>query len=93
VRLRASNYVDELDAAPCRLEQGLTYNLRVRNERIRGFDRTYRLKIWKQGDVEPADWLLQGTEAFSQMVTGSLLLNAHCFDVTFGDITVTPLPH
>jgi hypothetical protein len=93
VRLRASNYVDVLDAERFQLEEGLTYNLKVRNERIDGFDRTYSLKIWGEGEAEPADWLVQGTEAFSELVTGSVLLNAHYFGVTFGDITVVPLSH
>jgi hypothetical protein len=93
VRLRASNYVDVLDAERFQLEEGLTYDLKVRNERIDGFDRTYSLKIWEQGEAEPADWLVQGTEAFSDLVTGSVLLNAHYFGVTFGDITVAPLSH
>ncbi len=91
VRLRASDYVGQLDVARFRLEQGCAYSIKLRNERAAGFDRTYKLKIWELGEPEPAGWLVQGTERFSELVTGSLLLNAHYVDVTFGDITVTQL--
>ncbi|SIT16926.1 Regulation of enolase protein 1, concanavalin A-like superfamily [Roseivivax lentus] len=76
------------------LEEGLSYNFTVRVEQIGLYDRLYSLKAWEVGTTEPVDWTLQTVETFSldeAPATGSIYLNAHYFDVTFGDLTVTEI--
>jgi len=70
----------------------------IRNERVAadtdlsdGLDRTYSIKVWGIEQAEPADWAIQHTMV-DQEPLGSFYLNAHYVDVTFGDLTVTPLP-
>ena len=46
------------------------------------------------GTAEPQNWTLQGVQTFSidqAPSTGSLYLNAHYNDVSFGDLTVTEI--
>jgi len=73
---------------PVPLDEGSTYNFKIRVEQTNILDRLYSLKMWEQGEAEPTEWLLQDTENFSAPATGSLYLNAHYFDVAFGDIEV-----
>jgi hypothetical protein len=49
------------------------------------------MKVWEKGEAEPENWLLQRTEDFAAPETGSMYLNAHYFDVTFGDFQVTEI--
>ena len=81
------------------IAEGETYNVLVRNERVAaaadlsdGLDRTYSIKVWGIDQPEPVGWAIQYT-MLDQEPFGSFYLNAHYVDVTFGDITFTPLPH
>ncbi len=71
------------------LKQGEKYNVKVRLEQYDGLDKAYSVKIWHEADAEPQDWLISQADGFAEPVTGSFLLNAHYFDVTFGDLQVT----
>ncbi|MEL7046112.1 MAG: Ig-like domain-containing protein [Pseudomonadota bacterium] len=73
------------------LVEGSTYNVKVRLEHDEGLGKTYSVKIWDSSASEPTGWLIQASDDFNEPVTGSFLLNAHYFDVTFGDVTVTPI--
>ena len=80
------------------LEDGQTYNIVIDNQRVAadtdpsdGTDRTFRLRVWAEGDPEPDGWLIEHTMV-DQAPQGSIYLNAHFHDVTFGDLSVTPLP-
>ncbi|MEO1019492.1 MAG: hypothetical protein AAFY56_17640, partial [Pseudomonadota bacterium] len=76
------------------LQEGNTYDVTMRVEQSGLYDRDYSIKIWRQGTAEPTNWTLQGTEAFDLSeapATGSLYLNAHYFDVAFGDLTITEI--
>jgi len=76
------------------LEEDATYNFSVRVEQVGLYDRQYSLKVWEEGTSEPLDWTLQTIETFSleeAPATGSIYLNAHYYDVTFGDLTVTEI--
>ncbi len=80
------------------LQEGHTYNFLVDSQRLAsdtdpadGIDRTYGLKVWEQGDPEPQGFLIHQTMV-DQVAHGGIYLNAHYFDITFGDLTVTPLP-
>ncbi|MGD1881866.1 MAG: cadherin-like domain-containing protein [Paracoccaceae bacterium] len=88
------NFSEVLGVDKMSLEEDATYNFTVRVEQVGIYDRLYSLKVWEEGEVEPLDWTLQTTETFSleeAPATGSLYLNAHYFDVTFGDLTVTEI--
>lgn len=52
----------------------------------------YRLKVWEQGQPEPAGWDLVEDQPLSEAPSGSLVLVAHHVDASFGTVTVTPLP-
>ncbi len=58
----------------------------------------YRFKVWEKGkETEPATWMFDRTIAFDGSPEGNPLhgafsLVAHHTDVTFGNISVTPLP-
>ncbi|HSK39414.1 MAG TPA: hypothetical protein VK943_06575, partial [Arenibaculum sp.] len=80
-----------IDSTSYQLVEGETYNFRIRVEETTGFDRLYSLKVWQDGETEPEQWLLQGSEQFSQPMTGSLYLNAHYYGVSFGDIAIRSL--
>jgi regulation of enolase protein 1 (concanavalin A-like superfamily) len=76
------------------LTEGLSYNFIVQVEQTGLYDRLYSLKVWEVGTAEPAGWTLQTTEVFSideAPATGSIYLNAHYYDVTFGDLNVTEI--
>ncbi len=76
------------------LEEDKTYNVTVRVEQGDLYDRIYSLKVWEEGAVEPVEWTLQTYEEFTideAPATGSIYLNAHYYDVTFGDLTVTEI--
>lgn len=51
----------------------------------------YRVKMWKEGDSEPASWGVQRTDEQDRRPTGSVLLVAHMLDATFGDVSIRPL--
>jgi hypothetical protein len=48
----------------------------------------YSFKVWEADDPEPVNWTLSGPTAAR---AGSTLLIAHYMDVTFGDVTITPV--
>lgn len=77
-----------LDRRAFELVEGNTYLLRTRTERGAGNARSASLRIWPAGADEPADWLL---ETAAPLHDGSVLLVAHHADVTWHNVTVTPL--
>jgi regulation of enolase protein 1 (concanavalin A-like superfamily) len=81
----------KIDQANYALSEGTTYNAKLVVEQIGAFDRGYKLKVWEAGTAEPLNWLVEGVESFDAPATGSLLLNAHYYDLTFGDITVAEI--
>lgn len=94
-KLHSYHDFDELMAAVKHdLQEGLTYEFLVRVEQTGLYDRKYSMKVWESGTPEPAEWTIGGVETFSideAPATGSLYLNAHYFDVTFNDVTVTEI--
>lgn len=52
----------------------------------------YSLKMWADGEEEPARWELVNTQPLDGVDSGSLVLVAHHVDVTFGDLSVVPIP-
>ncbi|MFZ1027056.1 MAG: Ig-like domain-containing protein, partial [Limnoraphis robusta] len=80
------NRLASIAEAPFTIEDGVTYNLKARAE-----GQSYSFKLWKQGQAEPSSWTLQGQGKPSDPSKGSILLVAHQYDVSFGDVTITPL--
>lgn len=84
------------DTTAFQMQIGKTYIFKLRSERINGGGR-YSLKAWEYGTPEPPYDAPQFSGVFNVVDTrddqteGSILLNAHLVDATFGDVTVTPL--
>ncbi|MEE4209738.1 MAG: cadherin-like domain-containing protein, partial [Parvularcula sp.] len=85
------NFFSTLATKTLTFQEGSSYEFLLRIEQLELFDRQYSLKVWEVGGEEPNEWALQGTQSFAAPATGSLYLNAHYFDVTFNDITVTEI--
>lgn len=96
LKLHASDSFEHVIASTLyTLQEGLTYDFRVRVEQTGLYDRLYSLKVWQDGTAEPVGWTLQGTETFgvSQAPgTGSIYFDAHYFDVSFNDLNVSEIP-
>ncbi len=83
---------------PLALQEGHTYNFVIDSQRLAadtdpsdGIDRLYSLKVWEQGAAAPTTPQIHQIMV-DQVPHGGIYLNAHYFDVTFGNLTVKPLP-
>ncbi|MFV0316432.1 MAG: InlB B-repeat-containing protein [Microthrixaceae bacterium] len=73
---------------------GVTYMMKNRAETQLDGSTLYSTKVWQQGQPEPATFnlsFLAGNDDH-QPATGSLVLLAHEADVTFGNVTILPVP-
>ena len=68
------------------------FKLSVQSSQFDGTPSTYRFKFWPDGQPEPAEWFMSAVGNGGEPVSGSLLLVAHQAMVSFGNVTVTPLP-
>lgn len=73
-----------------RVELGVRYLLKLRVDSLPGPAARYRVKYWKDGESEPAQWDMDTKEGENPIKSGGVLIIAHNTDVTFGKITVTP---
>jgi regulation of enolase protein 1 (concanavalin A-like superfamily) len=75
------------------LQLGTTYIFKGRVQTLGNGQSVYSIKVWQSGTAEPGAWTLQYTAGTSdyQPSRGSVLLDAHESDVSFGDVTVTNL--
>ncbi|QIZ69746.1 Ig-like domain-containing protein [Oxynema aestuarii] len=80
------NYLKTLSEAPFTLQEGVTYNFKMRAE-----GNNYKLKVWDANQAEPTNWSLQGEGSSSDPQHGSIVLVAHHYDVSFGDVNITPV--
>ncbi|MDT9283413.1 Ig-like domain-containing protein, partial [Limnospira sp. PMC 1298.21] len=74
------------------LEAGNTYNFKMRSETVDDGS-IYSFKVWEENEPEPAEWDRKSFKSSSDIRAlshGSLLLVAHYYDATFGDVTVVP---
>lgn len=78
---------------PFDFEFGTRYHLVMQVESEPGDpnESHYRLKMWKEGDSEPAEWGVERTDSDDRRPMGSVLLVAHLVDTTFGDVSITPV--
>ncbi len=68
------------------------YNFRYRVEQVLTGGLQYSARVWPDGQTEPTIWDVQYIDTTSSLTNGSILLIAHQVDVTFGDVTVAPVP-
>jgi hypothetical protein len=80
-----------LDRIDMILKQGQTYVFKMRVQTLDKQESVYSLKIWEATTKEPESWQLQGRQTASDPQRGSLLLTAHEFDVSFGDLSIQPV--
>ena len=66
-----------------------TYIYKARSQTVAGGVQ-YSMKVWPQGQAEPAAWDLTILEDAGPP-TGSVVLIAHHVDAQFGNVTVTPV--
>lgn len=91
LKLLVNDRLAAQDPSGRKLAVGRTYLFRVRAETGAGGIPAYKVKVWAQGETEPAAWTLSGTGYTSDPARGSLLLVAHHVDVRFGNVTLTPV--
>ncbi|MEQ9442859.1 MAG: hypothetical protein RIG62_27710 [Cyclobacteriaceae bacterium] len=73
---------------------GTQYHMKHRVRTLHDSLTRYQVKLWEDGLPEPATWDLVADENSTKNISsGSALLLAHNTDVTFGPISVIPLPH
>ncbi|MCD4683665.1 MAG: DUF1349 domain-containing protein, partial [Bacteroidales bacterium] len=68
------------------------YMFKARVETNPGVGGLYSFKVWEQSETEPVGWDITGQEAMSDPQNGSLLLISHHGDVTFGNLSISPIP-
>lgn len=73
------------------LEFEKPYAMKHRVETLNNGVSRYRVKLWPADEREPTDWDLERLETDDDVPSGSALLLAHHSEVTFGDVTVTPI--
>ncbi len=67
----------------------LPYVLKVRSEALGGGLSKVSAKFWPQGEIEPSQWAITADVPSRK---GSVALAAHQSDVTFGTVTIMPVP-
>ena len=70
---------------------GDTFIWKFRVETIDGVGPLYSLKVWPEGQAEPAAWNIQTQRGLSDEPRGSLIINLHHVDATIGNVTVVPV--
>jgi hypothetical protein len=74
------------------MQIGRPYTYRVRVEALRNKKSRYSMKAWDAiTEAEPAAWDMVVEENEQDIRSGALLFVVHHGDVTFGNITVTPI--
>ncbi len=74
-----------------KLDYETPYHMKHRVETLGDGRSRYRVKLWPAGTAEPATWDLERFET-DDLPSGSALLIAHHADVTFGNVSVVPIP-
>ncbi len=88
-QLRILTYTTGIQASQAiSIANGVTYILKARSEAIGGGQSRFYVKIWEDGTTEPGTWMIQADIATRD---GSVLMITHKADVTWGNMTITPL--
>ncbi len=84
---------DKVDPSGYKLQEGVSYIFKMRAESCAVKSGCYSLKVWEAGTPEPTDWLITYSSPSSRgNKNGSVVLVTHYADVSFGPVSVTPLP-
>ncbi len=67
---------------------GTTYRLKIRSESISASDSRFQVKFWEDGTTEPGSYMLSADVPTRD---GSVLMITHRSDVTWGNMTITPI--
>lgn len=70
-------------SVPYSIETGMVYILRARVFSPPGKVSVYQMKLWKQGEPEPAEWELEAEGRPGEPEKGSILLVSHHADISF----------
>ena len=70
---------------------GVTYIFKMRAQTV-GSRTQYFLKVWEQGTAEPPGWIVSGYGPAGELKHGSITLNSHYSDVSFGNVTIKSGP-
>ena len=70
---------------------GKLYKMAARVETLDSGISRYSAKLWDAALPEPSSWDLVGIKEKETMFSGSALLLSHNTDVSFGNVTVTPI--
>jgi hypothetical protein len=73
------------------IELGKLYKMAARVETIDVTTCQYSAKLWNAELPEPVSWDLVGIKENETMFSGSALLLSHNTDVSFGNVSITPL--
>jgi uncharacterized repeat protein (TIGR02543 family) len=74
-----------------RLLPGVRYIFKARVETVAGAGGRYSIKVWPEGQAEPAPWDLSGQEEVTDPQQGCAVLVAHHVDASFGNVSIQPL--
>ena len=74
-----------------RIELGKRYQMAARVETLGACTSRYSAKLWDPDRQEPDGWDLVGLKDHETCPTGSALLLSHNTDVSFGNVSVSPL--
>ncbi|CAG1005754.1 partial Endoglucanase C, partial [Methanosarcinales archaeon] len=79
------------DTSGMHLLPGVTYIFKMRAETV-GSNTLYSLKVWEQNAPEPAGWTVSGYGVAGELKQGSMTLNSHYSDVSFGNVSIKSGP-
>ena len=70
---------------------GITYIFKMKAQTI-GSRTLYSLKVWEQNKSEPSMWTISGYGVYGELKHGSITLNSHYANVSFGNVTIRSVP-
>lgn len=73
---------------PYSIELGLPYILRAQVYSRPGKTSVYKMKLWKKGEPEPAEWELEEEGRPGEPEKGSVLLVSHHADISFRSVKI-----
>jgi hypothetical protein len=79
------------DTSGIHLAVGVPYMFKMRAQ-TQGTQTLYSLKVWEQSAPEPSEWTISGYGVSGELKRGSLMLNSHYVDASFGNITIKSGP-
>lgn len=86
------NFYEEQEISNYRsIQPDVKYGIKHRVQSFENNKTLYSVKLWKWEQPEPKEWDFQAVEESVNLEGGSACLIAHNTDVTFGNVSVTPI--